>query len=96
MHCSRFIMTMNITRILYHMIQDNTKHNEQISHEKRCFRMIVLHLWTYCSHSCAFVTGYVVRPAVFPASLKGKGPVPPGAGPRFISAGNPWPLSRIR
>ena len=55
-----------------------------------------LHLWTYCSHSCAFVTGYVVRPAVFPASLKGKGPVPPGAGPRFISAGNPWPLSRIR
>ena len=55
-----------------------------------------LHLWTYCSHSCAFVTGYVVRPAVFPASLKGKGPVPPGAGPRFISAGKPWPLSRIR
>ena len=34
MHCSLFIMAMNSTRILYHTIRDNTKHNEHISHGK--------------------------------------------------------------
>ena len=33
-------MTMNSTHVLYHTKQDNTKHNKQISHEKRYFKMI--------------------------------------------------------